>query len=105
MIFINVILAAIFWTMVDEAVNDGRPGWGFLYLFVSAMNGAAVLADIFQECKMEFFKETLVWAIGLVLIVSFFIFAIIYDTTLKAECRENAINQGYAAVEILVICK
>lgn len=47
MIFINVILAAIFWTMVDEAVNDGRPGWGFLYLFVSAMNGAAVLADIF----------------------------------------------------------
>jgi hypothetical protein len=54
---------------------------------------------------MEFFKETLVWAIGVVLVVSLFIFAIIYDTTLKAECRENAINQGYAAVEILVICK
>jgi hypothetical protein len=54
---------------------------------------------------MEFFKETLVWAIGLVLVVSLFIFAMVYDTTLKAECRENAINQGYAAVEILVICK
>ena len=47
MIFINVLLAILFWTMVDEAVNDDRPGWGFLYLFVSAMNGAAVLADIF----------------------------------------------------------
>lgn len=54
---------------------------------------------------MEFFKETLVWAIGVVLVVSLFIFAAIYDTTLKAECRENAIHQGYAAVEILVICK
>ena len=54
---------------------------------------------------MEFFKETLTWVIGLVLIISLFIFAAIYDTTLKAECRENAINQGYAAVEILVICK
>jgi hypothetical protein len=54
---------------------------------------------------MEFFKETLVWAIGVVLVVSLFIFAMVYDTTLKAECRENAINQGYAAVEILVICK
>ena len=47
MIFINVILAALFWTMVDEAIADDRPGWGFTYLFLSAMNGAAVLADIF----------------------------------------------------------
>ena len=47
MIIINFILAALFWNMVDEAVNDDRPGWGFTYLFLSAMNGAAVLADIF----------------------------------------------------------
>ena len=47
MIFINVLLAVLFWTMVDEAVADDRPGWGFTYLFLSAMNGAAVLADIF----------------------------------------------------------
>jgi len=46
-IIINFILAALFWNMVDEAVNDDRPGWGFTYLFLSAMNGAAVLADIF----------------------------------------------------------
>jgi len=54
---------------------------------------------------MEFFKETVAWIIGVILVISMFVFAIIYDTTLKAECRENAINQGYAAVEILVICK
>jgi len=47
MVIINIILAILFWTMVDEAVSDDRPGWGFLYLFVSAMNGAAVMADIF----------------------------------------------------------
>ena len=47
MIILNVILAILFWTMVDEAVADDRPGWGFTYLFISAMNGAAVLADIF----------------------------------------------------------
>ncbi len=47
MVIINIILAILFWTMVDEAVADDRPGWGFLYLFVSAMNGAAVMADIF----------------------------------------------------------
>ncbi len=54
---------------------------------------------------MEFFKETVAWIIGVILVISMFVFAIVYDTTLKAECRENAINQGYAAVEILVICK
>ena len=54
---------------------------------------------------MEFFKETVAWIIGVILVISMFVFAIIYDTTLKAECRENAMNQGYAAVEILVICK
>ena len=47
MVIINFILAVLFWNMVDEAVDDDRPGWGFFYLFVSAMNGAAVLADIF----------------------------------------------------------
>ena len=54
---------------------------------------------------MEFFKETVAWIIGVILVISMFVFAIIYDTTLKAECRENAIQQGYAAVEILVISK
>ena len=47
MIFINVILAVLLWNMVDEAIADDRPGWGFTYLFLSAMNGAAVLATIF----------------------------------------------------------
>ena len=47
MVIINIILAILFWTMVDQAVDDDRPGWGFLYLFVSAMNGAAVMAELF----------------------------------------------------------
>jgi hypothetical protein len=46
-IFINVILAALFWNMVDEAIADDRPGWGFTYLFLSAMNGASVMAELF----------------------------------------------------------
>jgi hypothetical protein len=46
-IIINFILAVLFWFMVDEAVDDDRHGWGFTYLFLSAMNGAAVLATIF----------------------------------------------------------
>ena len=47
MIIINFILAVLFWFMVDEAVADERLGWGFMYLFLSAMNGAAILASIF----------------------------------------------------------
>ena len=47
MIIINFILAIFFWLMSNEAVADERPGWGFAYLFVSAMNGAAILASIF----------------------------------------------------------
>jgi hypothetical protein len=47
MIFVNVLFAVLLWNMVDEAVDDDRPGWGFTYLFLSALNCAAVLADIF----------------------------------------------------------
>ena len=47
MVIINFILAVLFWNMVDEALADDRPGWGFTYLFISAMNGAAILTTIF----------------------------------------------------------
>ena len=104
MIFINVILAAIFWNMVDEAVNDDRPGWGFTYLFLSAMNGAAVLADIFQGCKMDL-KETMIVIGGILLFFGMLFFTTIYEATMKEECRLAAIEQGYAAVEVQAICK
>ena len=104
MIFINVILAAIFWNMVDEAVNDDRPGWGFTYLFISAMNGAAVLADIFQECKMDL-KETMIVIGGILLFFGMLFFTTIYEATMKEECRLAAIEQNYTAVEIQAICK
>lgn len=47
MIIINFVLAVLFWFMVDEAVADDRQGWGFFYLFLSAMNGAVILENIF----------------------------------------------------------
>lgn len=47
MALLNIIFAIILWGMVDPALEDDRPGWAFFYLFLSAMNGAAVLADIF----------------------------------------------------------
>ena len=104
MIFLNVLLAILFWTMVDEAISDDRPGWGFLYLFVSAMNGASVMAELFQECKMDL-KETMIVIGGILLFFGMLFFTTIYEATMKEECRLAAIEQGYAAVEIQAICK
>lgn len=47
MIFLNFILAILFWNMVDPAIEDDRPGWAFWYLFLSAMNGAMILTTFF----------------------------------------------------------
>lgn len=47
MIFLNFILIVIFWHMADQAYDDDRSGWAFTYLFISAMNGAAVLSAFF----------------------------------------------------------
>ena len=47
MIVFNFIMAVLFWFMVDQAVDDDRPGWALFYLFSSALNGAAILAAIF----------------------------------------------------------
>ena len=47
MIIINFILGVLFWLMVDQAADDDRMGWAYTYLFLSAANGAAILATIF----------------------------------------------------------
>jgi hypothetical protein len=47
MTLINIILMVIFWNMGTAAAEDGRFGWGYAYLFCSAMNGAAAAASIF----------------------------------------------------------
>ena len=57
---------------------------------------------------MESFKETLTWAICIVLCVmtifGLVAFAEVYTSTLKQECRLAAIEQNYNAVEIQAIC-
>jgi len=47
MIVINFILGVLFWFMVDHAADDDRMGWAYTYLFLSAANGAAILATLF----------------------------------------------------------
>ena len=47
LILINFILVVLFWLMVDHAAEDDRMGWAYTYLFLSAANGAAILAALF----------------------------------------------------------
>ena len=41
----------------------------------------------------------------LVLFIGAMVFGTIYSATLQQECRLNAIQKGYAAVDIQAICK
>jgi len=47
MLIINFILVIMFWFMIQEAVDDDRYGWAYTYLFLSALNGAAVMTTFF----------------------------------------------------------
>lgn len=47
MVLFNVVLAVLFWSACTIAAEEGRPGWAWAYLFVSAWNGAAALSTIF----------------------------------------------------------
>ncbi len=44
---INCIFVTVFWTAHDVAMENERQGWALTYLFISALNGAAILATIF----------------------------------------------------------
>jgi len=47
MVLINVVFAVLFWNACAVAADEGRPGWAWIYLIVSAWNGAAAMASIF----------------------------------------------------------
>jgi len=44
---INCIFVSVFWNAHDIALAEDRQGWALTYLFISAANGAAILATIF----------------------------------------------------------
>jgi len=47
MIILNALFVVIFWNMSDVAKQEDRLVWSFIYLLVSAANGAAIAASIF----------------------------------------------------------
>jgi hypothetical protein len=47
MIIINIVFAVLFWNMCNIAAQEGRVGWAWVYLILSALNGAALCASIF----------------------------------------------------------
>jgi hypothetical protein len=44
---INCLFMSVFWNAHDIAMENDRQGWALTYLFISAANGAAILATIF----------------------------------------------------------
>jgi hypothetical protein len=47
MIIVAVVLAILLWSMSEIAWNEGRQNMAWVYLFLSAMNGAFALTAIF----------------------------------------------------------
>lgn len=50
MFLLNLILFGVFtvwaWNTSVKAFDDGRPGWGWFSLFVSAINGASFAFEL-----------------------------------------------------------
>lgn len=44
----NILFTILFWNMCNIAAQEGRVGWAWVYLIVSAANGAALFASILQ---------------------------------------------------------
>jgi hypothetical protein len=44
---INCVFVSVFWNAHDIAMENDRQGWALTYLFISALNGAAIFATIF----------------------------------------------------------
>jgi hypothetical protein len=47
MIIVSVLLAILLWAMSEVAWEEGRPKMAWVYLFLSAMNGAMFFNAIF----------------------------------------------------------
>lgn len=46
-LIINIFFAIVFYNACTVAMDEGRVGWAWVYLILSAWNGAAVFASIF----------------------------------------------------------
>jgi hypothetical protein len=46
MLFLNAVFAVLFWSACTVAADEGRTGWAWIYLILSAWNGAAAFASI-----------------------------------------------------------
>jgi len=46
-LLLNIVFALLFWNACTIAAEEGRPGWAWMYLIVSAWNGASAMASIF----------------------------------------------------------
>lgn len=47
MIIVNILLTILFWVMSDIAWAEDRKFWAHVYLFASALNGAALMSVVF----------------------------------------------------------
>jgi len=47
MIVVSILIAILLWSMSNVAWEEGRPTMAWVYLFLSALNGALVLEAIF----------------------------------------------------------
>ena len=46
MIIVYIVFTVLFWNMCNIAEQEGRVGWAWVYLFLSALNGALAIAAI-----------------------------------------------------------
>ena len=46
MIVVNIVFTVLFWNMCNIAAQEGRVGWAWVCLFLSALNGALAIAAI-----------------------------------------------------------
>jgi len=47
MILASILIAILLWSMSNVAWEEGRPTMAWIYLFLSSLNGALVMNDIF----------------------------------------------------------
>ena len=101
MIIVYILFTVLFWNMCNIAAQEGRVGWAWVYLFMSALNGSMAIAAVFQEKCM---KEAIVAAVVFLLFFGMMFFAMLYQSTMTQQCKEMAMQTGFDAIQIQAIC-
>ena len=47
MIIVYIVFTVLFWNMCNIAEQEGRVGWAWVYLILSALNGSMAIAAVF----------------------------------------------------------